>query len=245
MSGKAERKRTYKKPTRSIDNKVQKKTKTKIKEEASVFNNPDCCHESAPCSCPICWEQIPLLELRSCKHYLCRDCVTKVKFCPICRKRITSAGCNPQTPTMDYFENLHGTDINEAVDGIIFQLDMINRSDIFNIRRDLYEIVLQLCSKTSPYDVANAEGFLDQYLDHSRIVFQLFNERYPSYRGYFGLRRKPLTCAEENIIYRILANFVNRIKMFDAITPEITPSCNIMGGKMKTKTRRKNKKKRI
>jgi hypothetical protein len=77
-------------------------------EEDNIYNNPECCNK--PCKCPVCFDNIKLVML-NCKHYVCYQCIMGIingdnKVCPICRKPITSYGCNDGYDTEEDYSGL-------------------------------------------------------------------------------------------------------------------------------------------
>ena len=66
--------------------------------KGGIFNRPECCNN--PCECPICFE-VKTLKRLNCDHYICQTDINHIlalprrnQTCPICRKPITSYGCN-------------------------------------------------------------------------------------------------------------------------------------------------------
>lgn len=274
---KTNKKPTYKKPTKSKSKSKSiinlEDVQLVEKNQESVTNNPRCCDEDGPCECMVCLDEKPLLELKPCTHYVCGQCIMRLTICPLCRAPIQNVGCNQQYQSLhDFkqnnvanypihtdvvnrrpviervinFEVVHDDEINRTVRELLIRLEMTHRSDIHLIIRDVRHLVLLLCSKTSPYDVRNAYNFTAEYEHYSQLVIRLFNERYRK-RRYFGVTTRRLTCGERNIIYQILANFVNEIKEYEAIDPSIVPLCSIMGGRktMSNKKRKGKSKKRM
>lgn len=78
-------------------------------EEVSNYDNKKCCE--SPCECPVCFEN-KILNRINCGHYVCPECIQGLlrqppyaRKCPICRKPMTSYGCNGNITNVSSVEN--------------------------------------------------------------------------------------------------------------------------------------------